>query len=114
MPDKQDNYKVELINSSDGILEVRYFDDCKDERYRSWKMPRAVAEELIFWRKKLTQSKGREFPIKEKTKICEFSMPTDKYINIREFDSLGRPKMIGWSLPKPVIEELINRGGKEK
>jgi len=37
-----------------------------------------------------------------------------KYINIREFDSLGRPKMIGWSLPKPVIEELINWGGKEK
>lgn len=108
MLNKQDNYKVELINSSDGILEVCYFDDCKDERYRSWKMPKAVAEELIFWWKRLKQSKGKKFPIREKTKICEFSMNTEKYIEVREFDSLGRYKMIGWSLPKEVVEELIN------
>jgi len=114
MPDKKDNYKVEFINSSDGILEVRYFDDYKDERYRSWKMPRAVAEELIFWWKRLKQSKGKELPIKEKTKICEFSMNTEKYIEAREFDSSGRYKMTGWSLPKGVVEELINWDGKSK
>lgn len=108
MPDKQDNYKVELVNSSDRILEVRYFDDCKDERYRSWKMPKAIAKELISWQKRLKQSKGKGLPIKEKAKICEFSMNTEKYIEIREFDNLGRYKMTGWSLPKGVVEELIN------
>ena len=106
--DKKQDCKVVLINSSDGILEVRYFDDYKDERYRSWKMPKTVAEELIFWWKRLKQNKGKEFPIKEKTKICEFSMNTEKYIEVREFNSLGSYKMIGWSLPKEVVEELIN------
>jgi len=114
MPDKQGNYKVERINSLDGILEVRYFDDCKDERYRSWKIPTAVAEELISWWKRLKQSKGKEPPIKEKTKICEFSMNTEKYIEVREFDNLGRYKMTGWSFPKEVVEELINWDGKSK
>ncbi|MFH1863812.1 MAG: hypothetical protein ABIJ85_02810 [bacterium] len=112
--DKKQDHKVELINSSDGILEVRYFDDCKDERYRSWKMPRAVAEELISWRKRVSQSKSNELPIKEKTKICEFCMNTEKHIEVREFDSLGRYKMTGWSLPKEVVEELINWDGKGK
>lgn len=114
MPDKQGNYKVEFVNSSDGVLEMRYFDDCKDERYRSWKMPRTVAEELISWQKRLKQSKDEKFPIKEKAKICEFSMNTEKYIEVREFDSSGRYKMAGWSLPKEIVEELINWDGKSK
>lgn len=114
MPDKQDNYKVEFVNSSDGILEMRYFDDCKDERYRSWKMPGAVAKELISWQKRLKQSKGKKFPIKEKTKICEFNMNTEKYIEVREFDGFDRYKMTGWNLPKEVVEELINWNGKSK
>jgi len=111
---KQGNYKVEFINLSDEILEMRYFDDCKDERCRSWKMPRAVAEELVSWQKKFKQSKIKKFPIKEKTKICEFNMNTEKSVEVREFDGLGRYKMTGWSLPKEVVEELINWDGKSK
>ncbi len=114
MLNKQGNYKVEFINLSDEILEMRYFDDCKDERCRSWKMPRAVAEELVSWQKKFKQSKIKKFPIKEKTKICEFNMNTEKSVEVREFDGLGRYKMTGWSLPKEVVEELINWDGKSK
>jgi len=67
-----------------------------------------VVEDLISWWNKLKKNKSILFPIKERTKICEFTMYTKKHIDIREFDNLGRFKMIGWSLPKVVAEELID------
>lgn len=30
MPEKQNDYKVEFYNSSNGDLEIHYFDPCKD------------------------------------------------------------------------------------
>ena len=106
--DKKQDYKVELINISDEILEVRYFDNRKDECYLSWKIPRVVIKELILWWKRLVESKSKKLPIKEKKKICEFNMSTDKCINIREFDNFGRYKIIGWSFSSVVMEKLID------
>lgn len=107
MLDKMDNYKVEFENLAEGSIEVRYFDDHKDSSYRSWKLPKEVVVELISWWEKLRKNQNIHFPIKEKTKICEFNMYTEKHIEIREFDSHGRFKMTGWSLPKVAIEELV-------
>ena len=112
--DKKQDYKVEFYNSSDGDLEIRYFDTLQDSFYRSWRLPKDVVKELILWWRKLRKNKNIHFPIKEDTKICEFNMYTEKSIDIREFDSLGRYKTIGWSLPKETVEELINWDRKEK
>lgn len=106
--------KVELIKNDNGDVEIRYFDTPQDPTYRSWKLPKGIAEELIYWWKKITKDKDIRFPIKESTKFCEFTMNTEKYIDIKEFDSLGRHNMTGWSLPKVAIEELINRDEKKK
>lgn len=108
MLDKKGNYKVEFENLSDESLEVRYFDDSRDSSYRSWRLPKKVVGELITWWKELKKNKNINFPIKTRTKICKFNMYTEKYIGIREFDTLGRYKLAGWSLPKVVLEELID------
>ena len=79
--------KVEFIKQ-DGLIEIRYFDTPKDERYLSWKIPMTVANELITWQKKIKQNKNRNFPLKETTKNCEFTMATENHINIREFSLL--------------------------
>lgn len=55
------------------------------------------------------ESKTLSYPLKERTKNCEFTINTGKTINIREFDMTGRYKMIGWSLPKDIMEELLAR-----
>lgn len=89
------NHKVEFENLSDGTLEVRYFDDYKDSSYRSWKLPKEIAAELISSWKKLRKNKNIHFHIKEKTKTCEFNMPNEKYIDIRKFDIRGRFKTTG-------------------
>lgn len=100
--------KVEFIKNENRDVEIRYFDTPQDPIYRSWKLPRGVTEELIFWWKKLRKNKNIRFPIKEKTKICEFNMPTERYIGIRESDSLGRFKMTAWNLPRVAVEELVD------
>jgi len=108
------NYRIEFNIFPNGDLEIRYFDTPRDFSYRSWKLPKRVVEELISWWKKLKKNKSIHFPIKERTKICEFNMYTEKYIDIREFDSLGRFKMTGWSLPKVAVEELVNWSEKDR
>jgi hypothetical protein len=105
--------KVEFI-SKDGIIEIRYFDTPKDELYRSWKLPESIAGELIaFWRS-LKKNKKTTFPLQKRTKVCEFTMNTEKFIDIKSLDSRGRTNMTGWSLPNIAVEELIKWCTKEK
>lgn len=112
--DEKPDYKVEFKNSPNGDLEIRYFDPPCDSSYYSWRLPKKVVEELISWWKKLRKNKDIIFPIKEKTKICEFTMYTEKSVDVREFDSFGRLKIVGWSLPNVTVEELMDWHGKEK
>lgn len=98
--------KIEIIASNE-IIEVRYFDDPKDELYRSWKLPKSVAGELIKWWRMTKISQKTIFPINSRSGKCEFMMHTEKFIGIKEIDSLGRTKMTGWSLPSEIAEKLI-------
>ncbi|MBU4376687.1 MAG: hypothetical protein KKD29_04320 [Candidatus Omnitrophica bacterium] len=93
--------------ADNGIIEIRYFDTPKDEFYRSWKLPKSVADELIKWWLKVIKPQKTSFPINVRSGPCEFTMHTEKFIDIREIDSLGRFKMTGWSLPSRVVEELL-------
>ena len=98
--------RVEFF-ANNGIIEIRYFDTPKDELYRSWKLPESIAHELIAWWISLKKNKEITFPLKKRTKVCELTMHTEKNIEIKSLDCLGRTNMTGWSLPGAVVERLI-------
>ena len=98
--------KVEFI-SNDGIIEIRYFDTPKDELYRSWRLPESIANELITWWISSKKNKEIIFPLQKRTKLCEFTMYTEKFIEIKSLDSRGRTSMTGWSLPAVAVEQLV-------
>jgi len=104
----EENPKVEFI-AQDGLIEIRYFDSPKDELYRSWRLPEAVANELIIFWKSTKKNRKSSFPLQERTKVCEFTMNTEKFIEIKSLDCRGRTNMTGWSLPAVVIEKLVVR-----
>jgi len=89
-----------------GLIEIRYFDSPEDELYRSWKLPVSIADSLIAWRQKMKKQKNALFPLKEKTRVCEITMNTDKFVDIKSLDCMGRTNMTGWSLPIVVIDNL--------
>jgi hypothetical protein len=105
--------KVEF-SANNGIIEIRYFDTPKDELYRSWRLPEAVVNELIIFWKSTKKNRKSSFPLQERTKVCEFTMNTEKFIDIKSLDIRGRTNMTGWSLPKVAVEELIKWSTKKK
>lgn len=105
--------KVELF-ASGSFIEIRYFDTPKDERYRSWKLPLLIADDLIAWWQKTRKQKSVSFPLKTRTKVCELTMNTEKYVEIKSLDCQGRTNMTGWSLPDVVVEKLIIWSAKAK
>jgi hypothetical protein len=42
-----------------------------------------------------------------------FIMHTDKYVEVRQYDELGRRGFLGWSLPTEVVEELVKWWSEE-
>ena len=103
-----ESLRVEFF-ANDGIIEIRYFDTPKDELYRSWKLPESIAHELIAWWISLKKNKEITFPLQKRTKVCELTMHTEKNIEIKSLDCLGRTNMTGWSLPAVVVEKLAVR-----
>ena len=101
----EDNSRVEFSALS-GIIEIRYFDTPEDQRYRSWKLPVSIVNDLIAWRKKTGKQKDAAFPLNAITKVCEITMNTHKYIEIKSLDCKGRTNMTGWSLPACVVDDL--------
>lgn len=93
------------FNVHDDLIEIRYFDTPKDERYRSWKLPVSIADSVIAWRQKINKQKST-FPLKERTKVCEITMNSDKSVEIKSLDSMGRTNMTGWSLPILAVDNL--------
>lgn len=105
--------RVEFFTNH-GILEIRYFDHPKDQHYYCWRLPKPITNELFaFW---ISMKKNEEmtFPLKKITRLCEFTMYTENFVEIKALDSRGGTNMIGWSLPKVVVEKLISQGQKEK
>ncbi|MCG2677251.1 hypothetical protein L6386_01600 [bacterium] len=98
--------KVEFITQN-GAIKVRYFDTPKDELYRSWRLPESLVGELITFWTILKKDNKTIFPLQKRTKVCELTMHTEKYIEIKSLDCRGRANMIGWSLPAAVVERLI-------
>jgi len=98
--------KVEFF-ANNGIIEIRYFDTPKDALYCSWKLPESIAHELIAWWISSEKNKKITFPLQKRTKVCELTMHTEKYIEIKSLDCRGRTNMTGWNLPSKIVKELI-------
>lgn len=98
--------KVELFTDN-GIIEIHYFDNPKDRFYCNWKLPEAIADELIAWWARFMKDKQVVFPIEKKSKSCQFTMYSEKYIEIKSLDCQGRMNMTGWNLPAVAIEKLV-------
>ena len=70
-----------------------------------------MVDEEIFWWEKINEANNNHFPVTKTSKVCRMIMYTEKYIEIREFDSFGRLKTSGWSLPRIVMEVLLDLYG---
>ena len=105
--DTKKKVRVEIIAHSGEEIELRYYNSPEIDSYLGWRLPESVARELVMWWEKFRLNRKREYPVSEKREKCQIIMYTDKYIDIREFDQLGRLKMGGWSLPRVIIEELV-------
>ena len=99
--------RVEFIIHENGTIEVCYFDNPKDGSCFSWKLPRSVIGELVRWWMKFKKDRQITFPLSQRNKKCEFTMCSEKYVEINEIDSRGRTNMTGWSLPVVVVEQLL-------
>jgi hypothetical protein len=111
------NYTIECYELPDGKLEVRYFETIKDSSYLAWILPKKVVDTLIAWWKRCGKNNVLQFPITKKTKVCEITMYSNNSIHLREVDNLGRYKLVGWDLPKIVVDEIADRykgKGKKK
>lgn len=101
----EENPRIEF-SALDGLIEIRYFDIPKDRLYRSWKMPLSIADDLTAWRQKMKKQEDIVFPLKARTKTCELTMNTGKYIEIKSLDCHGRTNMTGWNFPTSVADSL--------
>ena len=95
--------------ANNGIIEIRYFDEPKDKSCRSWKLPESIADEVTAWWAMARKGKKLLFPIQIRAKKCEFTMYSEKYIEIKSLDCQGRTNMTGWSLPAATVECLSMR-----
>lgn len=105
--------KIEFIENGK-TLEIRYFDTPEDHFYLGWRLPKSIVKELINFWLDLKENKRINFPLQKRNNLSEFTMYTDKFVEIKSLDSLGRTSMTGWSLPKVVIEELISWSTKKR
>ena len=80
----------------------------KAETYFSWKMPVNEANDLVrWWEKEGMQIRKRQLPVVEhKFKSVLISMFTHASVDIRGFDQYGVLKLLGYSLPRKVVECL--------
>ena len=107
--------KIKFVkNAEEGFIEIRLYDSLsRSSSYLSWKIPLSAIEELIKWWKEKKQSK-LNYNKKEKRGQTQFFIYPDGSVEVKELDNLGRPKLVGWHLPKSVVDELNKRWEIEK
>jgi hypothetical protein len=100
---------VKIERCDDGSLELRYLDDPDQETYRCWRMPINEARDLAqWWTQEGIDFKKGHTPIRDKrvgSLIISISAPT--FVNARRLDEFGRVRMVGYSLPREVVEYIV-------
>jgi len=103
--------KIKIKQTND-ILEVNYFEDIDDYRYRLWRVPISVAKNITEWTSEI-EGKVLELPIKNvRLKDSEIILYTGKSIYVKKVDEkYGYYEIIGWDMPVEIlqaIKEMIN------
>jgi len=98
------NHRIETVFFNPETVDLRFYESAEDSTYRGWKMSLPVAAAVAdWWRNNGDQSpKGK----KVKSDIVDITLLSASHVEIRALDSLGRPKLTGWSLPIIVVEAL--------
>lgn len=98
------NYRIETVFLNSETVELRLYESAEDSTYRGWKMNLPIASAVADW----WRNNGAQSPKGEKVKsdIVDMTLLSDSHAEIRALDSLGRPKLTGWSLPITVVEAL--------
>jgi hypothetical protein len=98
--------EIELI--SDEQVEVRLFGSPDNGKYLSWKIPLSEAQDLASWWEEEVAPGTRRLPVKDlRHRSIQISMYSPTLVQIKGFDAYGSPRVVGWSLPTPVVEALV-------
>ena len=81
------------------------YEDGDVKRYRSWKLPVAVADSIAAW----WQGQGavKASGVLKSCISINVPAPSSRHIDVRELDAMGRPKIEEWSLPVVVVEAMV-------
>ena len=98
------NYRIETVFLNPSTVELKFYESLEDSTYRGWKISLPIAVAVAdWWRNNGVQSpKGKKI----KSDIVDITLLSATHAEIRALDSLGRPKLTGWSLPIIVVEAL--------
>ena len=102
------NGQVEINKKEDGIVELRYFDRPNVSGCYSWKMPIHEADDLgKWWLTDGVQIRKEDIPVlSHRCGNVLISMFTHTRVDVRGFNQYGGLKMLGYSLPRKVVECL--------
>ena len=99
-----ENDRFETVFLNPETVELRFYESPEDRTYRSWKMNRSVAAAVAdWWRNSGIHSLEAK---KIKSDIVEITLLSASHAEIKALDSLGRPTMVGWSLPILGVKAL--------
>jgi len=101
--EKRESFQIEFVFLNPDIVEVKLYDNITDKSYRSWKMTVTVAGCIASWWQEQISGKTPEKRFRDAVIITH----STNFVDVKELDTLGQPKPIGWSLPIVVVDALV-------
>ncbi len=97
---------VTLID--DRTVALHYFEGGENESGRTWQMPIQEARDLArWWRMESPQVKSGRTPLNDlRVGDILVSMFAPTLIHVRGLDKYGNVRLVGYSLPRDVVEHL--------
>jgi len=107
MPDKGCFYSVDFEYLEEGNLLISFSEKNKESAFESWRIPGHVVDELILWWKMEKNNTRKDLHERGRTESCEFSINSEKYIEVEELFKFSSPKTNFWVLTIDTMESLV-------
>ena len=100
--------RVEIELTDENQIDLRYFDERDVAKHLSWRMSLAEAMDLAsWWKTEGCSLETRKLPLTNAhygtVQITAYALTL---IQVKGFDPYGQLRILGWSLPPPVIEAM--------